>query len=145
MFSLRVDNADQIEQRVAVLSNRLRAIWAFESAPAEITVRQYQDKRTRSQNNLYWRWLGVLAQELSSSAAAHSKDDMHDLMRHKFLGYEDVQIGDELVSRLTSTTQLQKQEMSEYMQKVEAWATDMGVLLPIPADNEYAKYREAAQ
>ena len=31
----------------------------------------------------------------------------------------------------------------EYMHKIEAWAADHGVLLPIPGENEYMKYREA--
>jgi hypothetical protein len=33
--------------------------------------------------------------------------------------------------------------MAQYMNREEPWAADMGVLLPIPADNEYAQYREA--
>jgi len=145
MIEVVIDDGGRIAQRLGVIENRLHAMWDFTAAAAVVTVKPYVDRRTRAQNNLYWRWLGILARDLSSPVARHTKDDMHDMLRHKYLGYEDVQIGDELVSRLISTTRLQKQEMSEYMQKVEAWSTDMGVILPVPADNEYAKYREAAQ
>ncbi len=103
------------------------------------------DTRSTDQNSLYFLWLDTLAKNFTKRGRPVSKDDMHDLMRHKFLGYEQKTIGQtKLNDQLKSTTKLNKSEMSEYMTKIEAWAIDCNVLLPIPADNEYQKYREAA-
>ena len=66
-------------------------------------------------------------------------------MRHKFLGTEEFAVGYEVFTRLPSTTKLDRHRMATYMNQIEAWAADMGVLLPIPEDNEYTKYREAMQ
>ena len=71
---------------------------------------------------------------------------MHDLMRHKFLWYVEEEVcGETLRPQLVSTTAIGRDIMADYMHRVECWAADMGVLLPVPADNEYAKYREAMQ
>jgi hypothetical protein len=134
----------EVELRCQVLANRLSAMWDF-SVPAQISVRPYQDKRTRAQNRLYWKWLGIIAEELRTVKQTATKDDFHDMLRHKYLGTEEVSIAGTVVTRLPSTTRLQRGEMAQYMHRVEQWAADMGVLLPIPSDNEYLKYREAMQ
>jgi hypothetical protein len=144
MIIVRIQQGDQIEQRLNVLGQRIGLSWDF-GTECEVTVRPYQDKRTKAQNRLYWKWLQLIAEHVSTGINVYSKDDMHDLLRHKFLGTEEVQIGTEVITRLPSTTKLQRAEMAQYMNRVEAWSTDMGLLLPIPAENEYAKYREAMQ
>lgn len=108
-----------------------------------ITISEF-DKRSLPQNNLYWEWMTRLGQHFSKSGAKYSSEEMHDLMRHKFLGYVNKKIGNtELQPQLRSTTDLTKKEFSEYMMKIEVWAAEHGCLLPYPADNEYASYREA--
>lgn len=100
--------------------------------------------RSLNQNNLYWEWLAVLAKFFSRGKKRWSKDDMHDLMRHNFLGYENKRVGKtDLKPVLRSTSVLDKSEMSEYLNKFDAWAQDHGVFLPYPADGDYAKYKEA--
>jgi len=109
---------------------------------------EVKDAETRSndQNSLYFQWMGVMAREFTKKGRAVSKDQMHELMKYKFLGTEYVRVGNtDLPDRLKSTTKLNKGEMSEYMNKVEAWALDCGVQLPMPEDNDYMAYREARQ
>lgn len=101
--------------------------------------------RSISQNGLYWMWMGQLAESFNarSKDGQWSKDDMHDLMRHKFLGYESKTIGKtELKDILRSTTKLQKGEMHHYMTQIDAWAVDVGVFLTHPEDSEYMKLME---
>ena len=98
--------------------------------------------RSISQNGLYWMWMGQLAESFNarSKDGQWSKDDMHDLMRHKFLGYESKTIGKtELKDILRSTTKLLKGEMHQYMTQIDAWAVDVGVFLTHPEDSEYMK------
>ena len=102
--------------------------------------------RSGSQNSLYWVWLSQIAIFFSErSTEVFNKEDMHDWFRNQFLGTEDKQIGKTVIKgQLISTTSLAPPEMSEYMQKIDIWAQEKGIQLPVPADNEYMKYREAA-
>jgi hypothetical protein len=96
--------------------------------------------RSLSQNALYWMWMGEMATHFASRGAEIDKDKAHDLMRHQHLGYEDIVINNTVInSQLKSTTKLTKGEMHDYMEKVDAWAADHGVLLPHPEDSEYMK------
>lgn len=143
MIEAIIRESGEIDTRLETLGTRLNFAWDFKTAPCHVTVKPYQNRITRAQQNLYWRWLGILAEGLSGPLAKYGKDDFHDLMRHKFLGTEELLIGGEVITRLPSTTKLDRLAMARYMDQIEAWATDMGILLPIPADNEYAKFREA--
>lgn len=112
----------------------------------QIKWKTWEKSRSLDQNSLYWMWLDRMAKHFSKQQK-FTNEDMHDLMRHQFLGYEDKQISKtKIVSQLKSTTKLSTKEMSEYMTKVEAWAADNGCLLPRPEDMDHAYnvYREAA-
>lgn len=112
----------------------------------EVIIRPWKAKRSLDQNSLYWMWVGILAKHFSKKIPV-SKEGMHDILRHKHLGYEDKHIGNTLIpGQLKSTTDLTVPEMSEYMTKVEAWAAEHGCLLPRPEDQDhvYNMYREAA-
>lgn len=109
--------------------------------------------RSIDQNALMWMWLTDLARHFSAKGMksdegeALSKDDMHDIMRHKFLGYETVKrtIGQTVIEehKLKSTASLEKGEMHEYLTKMDQWALEHGCFLPHPEDSEYMKLREA--
>lgn len=128
------------------LSDLCSIRYIFGNGPIKISWKPYKQKRSLPQNALMWQWLTKLASKFSNGMESYSKEDMHDLMRHKFLGYETVTIGNtELKDRLISTTSLDTGAMFEYMQKVDAWAVAHGVFLPRPQDCEYEQLlREAA-
>jgi len=110
-----------------------------------IIFEEWRDKRSLNASNLYWQWLTLMAEHFSRGGKKFTKDDMHDLMRHQFLGYEDKIVGSTKISQqLASTANLDTSQMYHYMTKIDAWAADHGCLLPHPADAEYAQYREAA-
>lgn len=115
--------------------------------PAEgwrVEYKAWKDRRSTNANSLYWKWLTLLAEHFSKGTA-YSQDDMHDLMRHKFLGYVDAKkIGNtEIPQQLASTTGLDTGQMHAYMSKIDALAADHGCLLPHPADSAYTEYKEA--
>ena len=95
--------------------------------------------RSINQNSLYWKWLAIMAKKYKQD----EPEDMHDLMRHKFLGYEDKRVGKTVISnQLKSTTKLDKGEMFHYMEKINMWAADNSLLLPIPEESEYKEILE---
>jgi hypothetical protein len=131
--------AEQIDKlarylKMSLSSNGFRVTWE-----------EWKDKRSLNANNLYWQWLTIMAEYFSRGGKKFSKDDMHDLMRHQFLGYEDKVIGSTVIAQqLASTADLDTSQMYHYMSKIDAWSADHGCLLPHPADSEYSTYREAA-
>ena len=141
----KIDSANQIAERLEHLGNYLRSFWNFDQHSVMVEYKAYSDPRSRSQNGLYWMWMGEMAHYFSKGQE-FSQEDMHDLMRHQFLGYEDKVVGSTRIGgQLRSTTKLTKLEMSEYMAQIEAWCVDKGLRLTIPHTNEYFKYREASQ
>lgn len=135
---IKIEKLDDVNQACIFLTNRIKNTWDG-SKPIEVLFRQWKDPHTRSQQGLYRVWCREMGKVFG-----HTEDDMHDLLRYKMIGKEVVTIGGEEIWRLPSTNKLGKQAMSEYMHKVEVWALEMGVQLPMPADNEYMKYREAS-
>ena len=113
--------------------------------PLEVVVREYKAKRSLPSNNLYWSWLNELAKYFSKKGGAFNKDDMHDLMRHQFLGYEDKKVGSTSIpQQLKTTTGLSVSKMHVYMLQIDLWATEHGCYLPRPEHSDYEKYREAS-
>lgn len=125
----------------------INAFWNWDHR-LELRYQIAEDPRSKAQLKLYRVWLRHLAEYFSNATRQFSEDDMHDLMRHKFLGYETRVIGEtEIVNQLKSTAdgKIAKHVMSEFMFQVDQWATEMGCYLPHPEDNEYTKYRQARQ
>lgn len=136
---IKVDSFAALDEAIARLRIMIACQWRDEKQPIELLFRKWSDTRTRSQNALYRVWCRFIG-----DTTGRDEDDVHDLLRYKFLGNEPVNIAGETIWRLRSTTKLEKPEMSEYMLQIEVWATELGIQLPMPADNEYMKYREAA-
>jgi len=109
--------------------------------------------RSLDQNALMWMWLTILAEHFTLGGMVNedgerlSKDDMHDIMRHKFLGYESSsrKLGQTVIDehKLRSTAKLDSGDMHHYLSQIDEWANSHGCPLPHPEDCEYVKLREA--
>jgi hypothetical protein len=82
-------------------------------------VVEKQSMRSLDQNALYWKLVTELGEHIG-----YSHDEMHQLMGYKFLRYE--KNGQEFIK---STTKLTTKEFSEYFEKCQAWAAEMGFIL----------------
>ena len=100
-------------------------------------VRIEFEKPTRSisQNNLYWKYLGIIENESGNNA-----DDLHEFFKRKFLGKRSLKMFDEDFEVTTSTTSLNKLEFGEYLDKISALT---GV--PIPDTQAYKKLLDKAE
>ena len=150
MNYIKINQKDRIKEQLDVLGNRLMAFWNFDQHDLVIEYRPHVDKATRSQQNLYWMWLGEMAShvnEHTSGSEVYDAEDMHDRMRHQFLGYCDKVVGTVTIGhqlRSTAKGKIDKEDMSNYMRQIEVYAHDsLGLMLTIPHANEYMKYREA--
>lgn len=83
-----------------------------------IEVREAKDVRTNSQNRLWWSWMKLIGDEIG-----YGKQEIHDILKYKFLLREEM-IDGEMHQNLKSTTTLTKKEFKKLTQDVFYWAND---------------------
>jgi hypothetical protein len=114
-----------IRERAVAFLNQLDL-----SKPWQLVVTPFKRNRSLQQNNLYWGWIGMIAQE-----TGNGNEDIHEWLKRRFLAPSFVTVGNETQEIRRSTTKLNTKEMSEYMAQVEAWAaSELGIVLPRPED-----------
>lgn len=97
--------------------------------PWSIVIEPYRKKRTLNQNALYWKWVGIVADE-----TGNANDDVHAAFKAKFITPRTITIGESEVS-ISSTTKYTTLEMKDFMDKVYAFVTsELGILLPLPEE-----------
>jgi len=104
-----------------------------ESEKAIIEIREDKDSRSTKQNRLYWEWVTVIGSELG-----YTKDETHMLLRDKFIGYNEITTkkGDH-IRELRSTTKLKVGEFKDYLEQVDIFVSEYGIILPRPEDLYY--------
>jgi len=95
--------------------------------PLRFTVKEMRKRRTLDQNSLYWKQIQVIADYVGDS-----KDSVHYDLGCMYLPCTFSKISRRLIPK--STADLDTKEMSEYMEKVSAFASGMGITLPTPED-----------
>ena len=84
-----------------------------------IEVREAKDIRTNAQNRLYWKWVEIISNDLGYQ----DKQEIHNILKYKFLLKEEV-INGEIHQGLKSTTTLTKEEFGKLTQDIFFWAND---------------------
>lgn len=128
--------------------------------PQEMKLAAYKRNRSMSQNALYWKFVTVIANDLGNM-----KDLMHETLKSKYLVpiyerdneeyaemFETVRelyrtnpkkamhLRNQIV-KLTSTTTANIVQFTEYLEDVEHYAADMGIMLPHPEDYRFTMGR----
>jgi len=101
-----------------------------------LSIEKFRDGRSGNQNRYYW---GIIVNGLASEFG-YFRDEIHQLLRQKFLGYtRQNPISGKTEQFVRSTTDLNTEEMEEYLESIRVWAlTEFSVYLPLP--NEIAGY-----
>lgn len=92
-----------------------------------VEIKPYKSKRSRDQNSMYWAWMNIIGREIGQH-----KDDMHRTFSIRLLEPELFVVDGRQYVGAKSTTKLSVAEFSEYLQKIEAVAMEMGIRLPTP-------------
>jgi hypothetical protein len=106
------DNGKSLEQRLSILP---------EGKELLVTIETKHDKRSEAQNNLYWLYVDIIANELGY----RDKEVLHELFKKKFLtvGQENIFIPKHQknykLSKTIPSKSLNKAEFIEYMYKIE--------------------------
>lgn len=99
----------------------------------QVEIKPYVAKRSLDANNLYWQWL-----ETISEYTGYTKDEMHDVMRARYLPLKFREVDGLKLTELTSTTTLNTKQFSDYMREIEAFAVENDIRLPYPEELIYS-------
>ena len=117
-FKATADNAGNI---VTLFTNELKS-WV-KNGDLEITIRPYKAKRSHEQNKRLWAIYGELADKAWVNGRRYSAETWHEYCKGMFLGYELKAMPDGTeVKTPISTTTLNTAEMTDYQNRLQAWA-----------------------
>ncbi len=135
-----VRGAEEIDERLQYLKQHLvdKNVW-----PIRMDIKRHVDQRTLPQNALFWMWCDQLVDHFAKGGQVYQKQAVHDLLCHKFLGYQEVEVEGVMITRLRGTSKLDKGEFQHFMEQVDEYAVSLGCKLTYPKASEYAQYKEA--
>lgn len=89
-----------------------------------ITIEPYRKRRTTDQNNYMWAMYEEIAKH-----TGHTPDEIHEHCKVMFLIPRQIIVNGR-TTEYRSTTKLNTAEMSEYLERIRAWAaTDLNMTL----------------
>jgi hypothetical protein len=97
----------------------------------EVTIKPYKRNRSLEQNSLMWKWYSIIANDLG-----YTTEEIHEEFMRKLLIPITMQTPSGIVE-VYSTKKLKVKEMTAYLEGIERTATEMGIALPRPMDNNY--------
>ena len=130
----------EIKERMKAFERFLDTEWDW-SKQAAWQVKEYKPRRSLSQNDLFHVWVRDMTRHFKKRGGfTGTEDDLKLMLKYKFLGTEDVEVGKTTIpAQVRGTSTLDRGEMLYFMQQVEAWAIDLGVKLTKPQNSEYLK------
>jgi hypothetical protein len=122
-----------LDHRAAFLAYAKR----FKGEEVVLTLHKRRAKRSSEQNR-YWHGVVVA---LLAEHCGYTRDEMHEALKARFLGQEDLSRG---LIRIGSTAKLTTLEFADLVDRVVLWAAEeLGVVIPLP-EKEPAKRKKAA-
>ena len=98
-------------------------VWLESNAELEVCIRPYNSKRSVEQNRRLWKIYGELADKAWVNGRRFSMETWHEYCKGMFLGYELKAMPDGTeVKTPISTTTLNTAEMTDYQNRLQAWA-----------------------
>lgn len=118
-YKLTKDNKRPL---MTTIYNNLGA-WLESNAELEVCIRPYNSKRSIEQNRRLWKIYGELADKAWVNGRRYSAETWHEYCKGMFLGYElkAMPDGSELKTPISTTT-LNTAEMTDYQNRLQAWA-----------------------
>ena len=103
-----------------------------------VTIVITKEKRTLDQNRLYWLWLTCIAQN-----TGNKKESLHEYFVWKYIQPEFQQVFEKLIYKRLSTTLLDTQQFTKYLNKIQLFAnTELSIELPNPEDLKFAEFKD---
>jgi|TARA_R110000822_G_scaffold14713_8_gene51491 hypothetical protein len=139
---IQIDSVTEIGAKIGHLVDRLNK-WDY-SKPAYIKV--LKGTRSLNQNDLFHKWCREMSSEWSNSIPNATPEGVKWMMKFKFLGTEDIEVGKTIIKdQVKSTATLDVGEFVFFMDQVYAFAADKNLHLTLPANNQYSALKAAQE
>ena len=102
-----------------------------------VNVKEWREKRSLSQNALYWVWLEEVSQALKPNDKQHKADVWHEYFKQYFCTAKPIAMPAGKDAIVKSTKTLDVGEMCHYMTQIHNWAAGHMLILPVPENSEY--------
>lgn len=99
-----------------------------EGHDVSVTVKRWRDPRSSPQNRYYW---GVVV-PLLADHCGYEREEMHAALKWRFLRIHD----EGNLPTVQSSSALNTEEFTDYIEHVRALAAAMGVVIPDPGEAE---------
>lgn len=113
--------------------------------PKKVIIEEVKTNRTNAQNRLLWLWNGEFQRFMSEHyGQIASADEWHEILVEKLCPVQvtDVKLpdGESYKVGRARTSKFKTQQMTEYLEKLDAYCAGLGLLLPHPQDLMMAIY-----
>jgi hypothetical protein len=115
------------DQHVAGVIRMAKKLLA--EGPVHVKVQHVEEKRRNAQNRRYWALMHQIAEQLKVNGLQMDPESWHEWAKRRFIGVREIVLPDgEIVALGQSSTELSVRAFGDYMECLEAWATDQGVI-----------------
>ena len=84
--------------------------------------------RTIEQNKLYWKWLGIIGDELG-----YHKNEIHEVFLDMFSQIKTIRnLEGKPIQKRVRSSEMNVKQMSEYMDQIQQFASENSIILPQP-------------
>ena len=111
-----------------------------------VSIKEWRDIRTLSQNSMYWFWLYEISQQypLECDTEHNSSDLWHEVFKNYYCPVKQITNNNANLN-VKSTKLLDIGEMTHYLNKIETFCIDRNIKLTIPDDSQYHKLMESQE
>ena len=97
-----------------------------------IRIEEYKPTRNLEQNALHWKRLDIIRLHIADSTGQiFSAEDLHEFFKSKFLPAHIVEIGNESIKIVRTTTNKNTKEFSEFMDQIDRYCIErLNLFLP---------------
>lgn len=115
-------------RHLQALDTFLKSNWkafADQGKPLVLEIRPEGIQRSKDQNRYYWQMMQQISEKAWIEGQQYHRETWHEAAKRQFLPLIDLPFGGFMS---TSTTELTKEDMTEYIRKVDHWAQhELGV------------------
>ena len=137
----------KFEDAILPLDEAAVTWWGAVDNGATVEISPVNKGRTWNQLALLHVWFREMANHFHERGAdlgatqADREYAMKMMMKHRFLGTKDIVVNKTTIPGQVRDLPTKRGELNYFMNQVEAWAIDHGVLLSMPHDSEYMEIR----
>ena len=140
---MRFNSKDDVHKKAKYLMEDMLA-WDF-SKPLTVKLEEYKNPRSLSQNAMSHIWYREIAKAMEEKGHKVDYENPAEAwklwLKKRFLGVSTVNIGKHTLEEIKRTSDLSSGEMAHYLDQVYHWAIDLGIILTIPKECEYAEIK----